>query len=331
MKYFITGATGFIGGALARELAKRGHEVAALVRTPAKAQDLTALGVNVYQGDITERESLRLPMKGVDGVFHVAAWYKIGAKDKSAAERINVGGTRNVLETMRDLSIPKGVYTSTVAIFSDTAGAVPDERYIFNGQHISEYDRTKAAAHYTVALPMMQAGLPLVIVQPGLVYGPGDPSAFGTALRQYLRGQLPLVPTKTAFTWAHVDDIVEGHILAMEKGTPGETYIIAGDVHPMVDALHLAEHMTGIPAPRLHAPPAMMRTMAGIMGVVGRVVPLPETYSGEALRVSAGVTYLGSNAKAKRELGYNPRPLEAGLRPTLDYEMQQLGIKPKQG
>jgi nucleoside-diphosphate-sugar epimerase len=327
MKYFVTGATGFIGGALARELIKRGHEVAALVRTPAKAQDLTALGVTVYQGDITERESLRLPMNGVDGVFHVAAWYKIGAKDRSAAERINVGGTRNVLEMMRDLNIPKGVYTSTLAIFSDTTGEVPDERYVFNGAHLSEYDRTKAAAHYTVALPMIERGLPLVIVQPGLVYGPGDTSAFGDALRQYLQGKLPLMPSQTAFTWAYVDDIVEGHILAMEKGKPGETYIIAGDVHTLVDALHLAEHISGIPAPRLQASPALMKAMAGVMGVVGKLLPLPEAYSGEGLRVSAGVTYLGSNAKAKRELGYNPRPLEVGLRQTLEYEMDKLGMK----
>jgi nucleoside-diphosphate-sugar epimerase len=194
MKYFVTGATGFIGGALARELVKRGHDVSALARTPAKAQDLAALGVHIYQGDITERESLRLPMSGVDGVFHVAAWYKIGAKDKRMAENINVGGTRNVLEMMCDLAVPKGVYTSTLAIFSDTGGQVVDERYVFNGEHLSEYDRTKAAAHYTVAVPMMQAGLPLVIVQPGLVYGPGDTSTLGDTLRQYLQGKLPLVP-----------------------------------------------------------------------------------------------------------------------------------------
>mgnify|MGYP002398537455 CR=1 FL=1 len=329
MKYFVTGATGFIGGALARSLVARGHEVVALVRSPEKARDLAALGIEIYKGDITEKETIRAPMTGVDGVFHVAAWYKIGTKDKHVAETINVGGTRNVLEVMRDLSIPKGVYTSTLAIFSDTNGRLEDERYRFDGRHISEYDRTKAAAHYDVALPMIAAGLPLVIVQPGAVYGPGDASSLGDALRQYLQGKLPLVPQKSAFTWAYIDDVVEGHILAMEKGKPGESYIIAGPPHTLVEVLRTAERITGIPAPRLQAPPAMLSLASGIMGVVERVVTLPEAYTSEGLRASAGVTYLGTNAKAKRELGYAPRSLEDGLRLTVAYEMERLGVKAK--
>src|SRR3954453_11785026 len=122
MKYFITGATGFIGGHIARQLIGAGHEVRALVRTPAKAQELAALGARLYAGDVTEKESMREPMRGADGVFHVAAWYKVGARDKSVAEGINVGGTRNVLELMRELEIPRGVYTSTLAVNSDTHG-----------------------------------------------------------------------------------------------------------------------------------------------------------------------------------------------------------------
>src|SRR5690349_23783726 len=127
MKYFVTGASGFIGGQVARQLVAAGHEVVALVRTPGKADDLAKLGVQLHPGDITNKASLRAPMTGVDGVFHIAAWYKIGVRDKRDAEHINVQGTRNVLEMMRDLGIAKGVYTSTVAIFSDTHGQVVDE------------------------------------------------------------------------------------------------------------------------------------------------------------------------------------------------------------
>lgn len=326
MRYFVTGATGFIGGHLARELIKRGHTVSAVVRTPSKAQDLAALGVEIHAGDITDKESMRQPMTGVDGVFHLAAWYKIGAKDGDAAQRINVGGTRNVLELMRELGISKGVYTSSLAIFSDTGGRVVDETYRFEGKHLSEYDRTKAEAHYTVALPMIAEGLPLVIAMPGLVYGEGDPSAAGDVLRQYLQRKLPLVPQKTAFTWAHVDDIVTGHILAMEKGVPGETYIVAGPAHTLTEALSIAEKATGIPAPRLQAPPALLKGMSAIMSVVERVVSLPEAYTSEGLRVSAGVTYLGTNEKARRELGYAPRSLEDGLPDVLRYEAKQLNI-----
>jgi len=325
MKYFITGATGFIGGRVARQLIDAGHEVIALVRSKSKAQDLANLGVTLAEGDITDKESMRGPMTGVDGVYHIAAWYKIGTRDKSAAEKINVEGTRNVLELMRELNVPKGVYTSTLAVNSDTGGKVVDESYYFAGEHLSEYDRTKWRAHYEVALPMMKAGLPLVIVQPGVNYGPGDTSAIGGVLRQYLQGKLPIVPDKTAYSWAHVDDTARGHIQAMEKGRTGECYFIAGPVHTLADALLTAERITGVKAPRIKAAPGMLRAMSALVGLMEKVVPMPGPYSSETLRVSAGVTYLGNSAKAERELGFTARPLEEGLRETLAYEMKLLG------
>jgi nucleoside-diphosphate-sugar epimerase len=327
MRYFVTGATGFIGGVLARELINRGDQVVALARDPAKAGDLAALGVEVHKGDITLKESMRAPMTGVDGVYHVAGWYKIGTRDAGAGQAINVDGTRNVLEVMRELDISKGVYTSTLAINSDTHGRVVDENYVFAGKHISEYDRTKADAH-KVAHEFIAAGLPLVIVQPGLVYGPTDfASPIAGTLIQYLQRKLPMVPQGVAYCWGHVDDIVQGHILAMEKGKSGESYIIAGEPKTLIDALGLAEQHTGIPAPKMHPTPGMMHGMAAIMGAVGRVIPLPEMFSGEYLRVAAGATYLGSNAKARRELGYDPRPLADGLPETLDALMHALNIK----
>ncbi len=327
MKVFVTGATGFIGGHLVRALVARGDQVAAVVRNPAKAQDLAALSVKLYAGDITDKESMRAAMTGVDAVFHLAAWDKIGARDKSEAEKINVGGTRNVLELMRDLRIPKGVYTSTLAIFSDTHGQPVDESYRFEGKHLSEYDRTKAEAHYDVALSLMAVGLPLVIVQPGVVYGPGDPSAIGDTLRLYLQGKLPLVPQQTAFAWGYVDDIVQGHLLALDQGKVGEDYIIAGPIYTLIDALKIAQEITGIPAPKMTVSPSMMKAMAALTGLIEPLVHLPDAYTSEGLRVSAGVTYIGSNAKARRELGYSPRRLEDGFKMTLPYEMEKLGIK----
>ena len=322
MKYFVTGATGFIGGRVARLLVQEGHEVRALVRAPARAKELDALGVSLYEGDLTEKDSLRAPMMGVDGLFHIAAWYKVGARDKSKAERINVEGSRNVFELMKEFSIPKGVYTSTLAVFSDTNGRVVDETYRHNGPWLSEYDRTKWLAHYQGAEPMIQAGLPLVIVQPGLTYGPGDTSMVRDTLIQYLRGKLPVLPGKTAYCWAHVDDTAMGHVLAMEKGRPGESYIIAGPVYTLTKALEIAESITGIRAPRIHPGPGAMRLMAGCMGLIEKIVPLPESYTAEAIRVVSGVTYLGSSAKAERELGFKTRPLEEGLRETLLHEMR---------
>jgi nucleoside-diphosphate-sugar epimerase len=113
----------------------------------------------------------------------------------------------------------------------------------------------------------------------------------------------------------------------MERGTPGESYIIAGPVHTLTEGLAIAQKISGVPAPRLHPSPRTMKTLAAVMGLVGKVVPLPEMFDAETLRVTAGVTYLGSNAKATRELGFRARPLDEGLRETLDYEMRNLGMR----
>ncbi len=172
MKYFVTGATGFVGGRVVRQLVDAGHQVAVVARNPAKAADAASLGIEIHQGDVTEKE-----------------------------------------------------------------------------------------------------------------------------------------------------------ILAMEKGTPGQSYIIAGPPHTFVDAIKLAQRITGVPAPRIIVPPAMMKAMAGMMSVIEKIVPVPEMYTAEYLRENAGVTYLGSNAKAVRELGYHPRSLEDGLPETLRHEMQLLGTK----
>jgi hypothetical protein len=115
----------------------------------------------------------------------------------------------------------------------------------------------------------------------------------------------------------------------MEKGKPGETYIIAGPVHTFIEAFQVAEKSTGVPAPMIKASPALLKVMAGFMGVIGKIFPVPETMAGETLRAMAGTTYIGSNAKAKRELGYNPRPMEAGLPVILLHEMELLGMQPK--
>ena len=285
----------------------------AIARDPTKAGDLTRIGVRVHKGDITEKETMRTPMTGADGVFHLAAWYRIGEKDKSPAVRSNIEGTRNVLDLMEELGIRKGVYTSTLAVFGDTKGQLVDESYRHDGPWLSEYDRTKWVAHYEVAEPRMKKGLPLVIVQPGVTYGPGDPSQMGITLREYLGRKLRGVPKVSAYCWGHVEDTAAAHILAMERGRAGESYIVAGEPNTLIDAIEMAERITGIPAPRMRPSPGFVRFLAALT-------------RSELLRVSAGATYLGSNAKAKRELGLRHRPLEEGLRETLLAEMRALGV-----
>jgi nucleoside-diphosphate-sugar epimerase len=327
MIYFITGATGFLGGALVRHLRASGHEVRALVRDLEKAGPVRTARVELARGDITDRASLRAPMQGVDGVFHLAAWYKVGERDGNVADRINVDGTRNVLETMRELGVPRGVYTSTVAVYSDTRGVEVDESYYHPGPWLSAYDRSKWRAHYEVALPMMREGLPLVILQPGVIYGPGDTSGLGDLWRRYLRRELPAIPGKTAYSWAHVDDVARVHAAAMTSARARETYIVAGPSHTLVEACRMAERITGIPAPRRVVPPVVMKAASRLAWLAERVTALPPGSSSEALRVLAGATYLGDNRKARRELGYDPRPLEEGLREVLLHEMRVLGVR----
>lgn len=322
-RYFVTGATGFLGAEITKQLISRGHQVVALIRSPAKAGLLRTLGVALHEGDITDRESLRAPMADTDGVFHCAAWFKVGVTDP-LAERTNVEGTRNVLETMREMGIPKGVYTSSVVVFSDTHGRVPDEIYRYDGPHLSEYNRTKWLAHYTVALPMMAAGLPLVVVMPGLVYGPGDTSGMHAALVSLLRKRLPFTPRRTAFCWAHVEDTARGHIQAMEQGRAGQTYLITGPRHTFEEAFDLVARLSKVPRPLLHPGPRTMRAMAGMMSLVGRFADLPPALTPEALRVLAGCTYFGSNDKAVRELGFSARSLAEGMDQTLEHELRAL-------
>lgn len=322
MKYFLTGATGFLGGVLARQLRQAGHEIHASIRDPGKASELQSLGVRLFRADVTDKESMREAMQGVDGIFHVAGWYKLGARDKSPGEKVNVQGTRNVLELMQELRISKGVYTSTLAINSDTGGRLVDETYRFTGRHLTEYDRTKAEAH-RVAEQFVAGGLPLVIVMPGLIYGPGDTSVLRQNLIDFLREKIPALPTRSGVCWAHVDDIAYGHILAMEKGAPGETYIIAGEPCTYQDAFRLASHMTGKRVPAA-VPYQLFKVLSYLVSPFDKL--MPEIYTAEVLRSLAGVTYWGDNGKARRFLGYRPRPLREGLESTLRHEMSLLGM-----
>jgi len=322
MRIFVTGATGFIGGRLVRQLRRAGHQVVALVRDPSRAAGLDA---EIRRGDVTDRASVRDSMAGCDAVFHLAAWYEVGTRDRSRAVQINVEGTRHVLETMRDLGIAKGVYTSSLAVNGDTGGRLVDESFRQGGPWLSLYDETKWRAHYEVAEPLVRAGLPLVIVQPGLVYGPGDRSIVARTLTQYLRGKLPATPRDTSYCWAHVEDVARGHLLALDKGTAGQSYMICGPPIGFVEVFVLAESVCGVPAPRYHPGPATMRFAAGLMRVVGALVPLPPTSHAESLRVMAGVSYIGDDTKARRVLGFTTRPLEQGLRETLLDLRRQAG------
>jgi len=330
MEYFVTGATGLIGTHVVEQLADGGHDVVALTRSRSNASQLPD-EVTVVEGDITEKGSMRDSMAGVDGVFHMAAWFYVGPGPQEAekAERINVEGTRNVLELMDELDVPKGVYTSTIGVYPGTSGDIIDESTDPECPTYAEYVRTKWKAHFEVAKPMIEDGLPLVIVQPGGVYGPHNgrygPGKPQTVFRDYLTGDLPMVPRDWTLPMDHVDDIARAHIQAMEVGEPGEEYIVASQPRTMPEVLDCAEGLTGIPAPRA-VPDAVFGGLATIMRGAEHVITPPDGLEAEILDFLSGRQFNVDNTKAKRDLDLEFRALEDGLRDYLAWELDQLGL-----
>jgi len=322
MRIFLTGGTGFLGGALAPQLFAAGHAVKALVRQPERAGALAAAGAELHAGDVGDSRSVAEGMRGCDAVIHCAGWYRLGVCDGREAQRVNVGGTRNVLTAMRDLGLTRGVYTSTIALNSDTRGVVVDEGYRFRGRHLSVYDATKAEAH-ALAESFITDGLPLVILQPGAIYGPGDHSDLAHAARDAMRGRLPVVPRESAYCWAHVDDVARGHLLALERGQPGRNYFLTGPEASLEYAVRIAAEVGGVRPPRA-VPPGLLRAAAPAMAVLDKLLPIPAAYTGEALRVAAGVSYLGSGERARRELGWEVRAFEPAWRAWLQAELLAL-------
>ena len=173
-------------------------------------------------------------------------------------------------------------------------------------------------------MPIIRRGLPLVILQPGVIYGPGDHSAVHDAWAGLLTGRLAMVPEGTAYCWAHVEDVAEAHVLAMETARAGESYIVAGPRHSSRRRSEMAARIAGVPPPRRRVSPRVLKAVAALLRPVDRVVPLAGQFSPEYLSAIAGTTYIGDNAKARRELGYAPRPLEVGLVGTMAWEQAEL-------
>lgn len=318
MKAFVTGGTGFIGRRVVRQLLQRGYDVVALARSEQSADDLRAMGAGVARGDILDADSMREPMRGADVVFHLAGWYKVGADDWLQAEAINVGGTRTVLRLAQELEIPRIVYASTVAVFGDTGGRLVDEDFRSDGPFLSEYDRTKWLAHYKVAEPLIEQGAPIIIVMPGGVYGPGDHSLVGTMMELFYQG-LPALPgPETTLTFAHVEDIAEGIILAAEKGEVGESYVLAGPAVPLGEMFDFWSYLTGKPTPPIRIPARYLKPMAPIVGALESVLPLPDWMSREAVEI-LGATYTARADRARTKLGWQPRPLQAGMLETFEH------------
>ena len=329
MEYFVTGGTGFIGSHLVDVLIEEGHDVLVLTRSRSNASELPD-EIEIIEGDITEKDAMRDGMADVDGVFHLAAWFQVGPGqwNEDKAERINVGGTQNVLELMDELEIPKGVYLSTIGVYGNTDGEVVDETYKSSNSFPSIYQETKWRAHYEVADPLIENGLPLIIATLGAIFGPRDKNYGGTprtAFTDYLNGDLPFVPQDFVLSMDYVEDTARNLYRAMQKGNPGEEYIIASEPCSLVEPFEIAEELTGIEAPR-PVPGTLFRWIGHAMSGVETLTKPPEGFESELLYFFDSGAVLVDNSKAKRELGIEHRPLREAVRQYLDWELEQQGM-----
>jgi nucleoside-diphosphate-sugar epimerase len=319
VRAFVTGGTGFIGGRLIGRLRERGDEVVALVRSPDKAARLRDLGCELVEGDLSSKDAIKRGMEGCDAAFHVAAVYKVGIpkSERPAMHDANVGGTERVLDAAIDAGVKRIVYVSTVGVFGNTKGKVVDESYRHPGKDfLSCYEETKYLSHL-VALDRIEKGAPVVIVQPGGVYGPGDHSEIGNFIDQTRTGKLKLkMFPECGFNLVHVDDVAEGILLAHDKGKIGESYVLGGQLSTMGELVDKVSELSGRKPPKRTLPPVLMKMSIPIGPIVGRVMGFPPNLA-ELIRTSDGVTYWATDEKARRDLGYAPRDLDTGLEQTL--------------
>ena len=322
MKVFVTGGTGFIGGAVVRQLRARGDEVVCLVRNPAKGKAAAELGCEIAPGDLSDERAIRAGMEGCEAVIHAAAIYEVGipVSEREAMREANVGGTERVLGAALELKIPKVVYVSTVGVFGNTDGKIVDESYEHPAASFTScYEQTKWEAHQ-VARRLIGEGLPCVIVQPGGVYGPGDTSSIAVMLNEFLKGRMLAIPfPDLGICLTHVEDIAAGILLGLDRGRPGEAYVISGPATTVRGAIEVVAGLTGKKAPRRALPTGLMKALTPVGPLVGKVMGQPPNLR-ELISSADGVTFWASYEKAHEQLGYEPRGLEEGMRAMLEAE-----------
>jgi dihydroflavonol-4-reductase len=263
VRFLVTGATGKIGHAVALRLAERGDDVVALVRSPAKAREALPAGVELAGGDVTDPESVRRAMEGVDGVFNCMGLFEQWFADPGVFERVNAEGARTVIAAARDAGVKRAVHTSTFDVFHAEVGGTVSEAAVADYSKGTAYERSKQHAEELV-LSESGRGIEVVIVNPSSVYGPGPWQGAGLdrAFRDAIRRRLPGVPPG-GMTLVHANDVAAGQLAAFERGTPGERYILADGYATMRELLSVA--VSEAPA-ALGCRPAHLPALAGARG-----------------------------------------------------------------
>jgi dihydroflavonol-4-reductase len=309
MKALVTGATGFVGAAVARALLREQWQVRVLVRRGSDRRNLRSLDVEVSEGDLTDMDSLQRAAQGCDGLFHVAADYRLGARDPAQLYRANVEGTRNVLSAAHRSGVQRIVYTSSVATIGIPADGTPGDEQSANSldNMIGHYKRSKYLAEEVVR-EAAQGGISVVIVSPSTPVGPGDvkPTPTGLLVLDAAAGRMPAY-VDTGLNIVHVDDVAVGHLLAYERGRPGERYILGGQDMSLREILEAIARLEGRSPPRIRLPYGMVLPIAYLAEGFARLSGRSGRITLEGVRMSRKKMFF-SSAKAVRELGYRWRP-----------------------
>ncbi len=321
MKALVTGATGFIGGNLVRELLKDGHDVRALCRPKADRSMLRGLDVEILTGDLRDRASLAWAVEGREAVFHTAALYSLWSPDPRNFIKTNVDGTVNILEAAMEGSVSRVVYTSTASVFGHwKGGPVPNERSTCSLEEIADgYHRSKFLAE-AQALDFCKRGLDMVVVNPTAPIGPWDPkpTPTGRIVLDFIRGRMPAY-IDTGINIVDVRDVARGHILAYEKGRTGERYILGNRNLTLKELFGALADVTGMSAPRVRLPYGLAMTLAQVDHLLSvKLLSKQPRIPLAGVRMARHPMYF-DGSKAVSELGMPQTPLETPLRDAVSW------------
>ncbi|HWF98165.1 MAG TPA: hopanoid-associated sugar epimerase [Steroidobacteraceae bacterium] len=309
MRALVTGATGFVGAAVARALLAEGWQVRALVRSGSDRRNIAALAIEPRVGDLTDGASLERALEGCEAVFHVAADYRLWAPRPQELYRTNVEGTGLLLDAARRAAIGRVVYTSSVATVGLPVDGRPgsEETPVALADMIGHYKRSKFLAEQR-AREAAAAGVPVVIVNPSTPIGPGDvkPTPTGQIVLDAASGRTPAY-VDTGLNVVHVDDVAAGHLLAFHRGRIGERYILGGEDMTLRQILTLIAQLVGRRPPRIRLPHGVVLPVAYLSELYARVSGKPTRVTVEGVRMARKRMFF-SSAKAARELGYRWRP-----------------------
>lgn len=322
MTTLVTGATGFVGAAVLRCLIAAGHNVRALVRPNSDRRNLSGVDCEIVTGDLTEPDSLKRAVRDCQTVFHVAADYRIWVPDREKMNRVNVQGTVDLIRTAAAAGVSRIVYTSSVATLRLRGDGFPadEESHAELSDMIGAYKQSKFLAEREVNRLVNDTGMPVVIVKPAAPFGPRDikPTPTGRLVVEAVSGRMPAY-VNTGLNVVHVDDVASGHLLAYEKGAVGESYILGGENHTLQWILKTVAELTGQRPPRIRLPHWFVTPMAyiseGITRLRGTGEPMMTV---DSVRMSRKPMYF-SIEKARRELGYSPRPAVEALRDEIEW------------